>query len=188
VKPHRCAALVAALGLAWSCGADLGPSAVKYPKGSVLLTDAPALDPSISSVIVYIDEIDASASSDSLTQVWTTLVAPHKRYDLITLQNGAMALLGTAELPPAEIREVRVRMNTDSSRVLRADGSEVAVRWGNPGFVTEHALVEAPLVVSDDHPSILLDFNVWQSFAPDTIGGRSGLLFIPWIRAVSQGG
>ena len=167
MKPHRWAVLGAIAVLAWSCqAADMGPSA-KVAKGSVYLTDAPAEDMSIASVVIYIDQIDASASSDSLTQVWTTLVAPHKKYDLMTLQNGAMALLGTADLPPSEIREVRVKMNTDSSAVFRADGSEIAVRWGNPG--------------------VLLDFNVWNSFAPDTVGGRSGLLFFPWIRAVSHG-
>ena len=186
MKRHRWAVLGAIAVLAWSCqAADLGPNS-KITKGSVYLTDAPG-DTSIASVVVYLDQIDASASSDSLTQVWTTLVAPHQKYDLVTLQNGTMALLGTAELPPSEIREVRVKMNTDSSHVFRADGSEVPVRWGYPGEITVHALVEAPFQVSDEHPGILIDFNVWQSFAPDTIGGQSGLLFIPWIRAVSHG-
>ena len=76
MKRHHWAVLGAIAIAAWSCQADMGPSS-KIAKGSVYLTDAPAADPNIASVVIYIDQIDASASSDSLTQVCDKLVRRH---------------------------------------------------------------------------------------------------------------
>jgi len=188
VKLHPWAAGAAILALGLSCRAatDLGQNtpAVSVSGASVLLTDAPPLDPSISSVIVYITEIDGSASSDSLSQTWATLVAPHKRYDLLTLQNGTMALLGTADLAPAQMREVRVKMNTDSSGIFQADGTPVAVHWGYTGAITVNTLVQGSLQLSGSESQLVLDFNVANSFARDTIHG--GFDFLPWITAETR--
>ncbi|HUK22830.1 MAG TPA: DUF4382 domain-containing protein [Gemmatimonadales bacterium] len=189
MKRLTCLVTIGGLVTGLSCKGATAPNPVSGnpPGGSstarVMLTDAPASDAAIQKVIVYIDHIDASASTDSTTQSWVTLVSPRQRYDLLSLQNGTMALLGTATLPAAAIQEIRVALNTDSSGVFRSDGSAVNVHWGYQGAIMIHALVESPLQPSSSEAQIVLDFNVANSFSPDTLGGAGSLNFLPWIRA-----
>ena len=185
MRPHRWTVAVTCIALAWSCRTATAPGGAGAGSARVLLTDAPPIDASVARVVAYIDHIDASASADSGNQTWTTLVAPHQKYDLLTLQNGTMALLGTASLPPAEIREIRVAMNTDSSGVFRTDGSQATVHWGYAGSITVHVLVETPLQVLGANPQILLDFNVANSFVTDP-SDATAFNFLPWIRATTM--
>ena len=108
MKYQRLATFAAWLLIAWSCRSDRGPTAPgsSLVQTEVRLTDAPPADASVRSVNVYIEHIDASPTTDTTggadSQPWITLVAPHQRYDLLTLQNGTTELLGTAQLAPAE--------------------------------------------------------------------------------------
>ena len=177
---------VASLLIVWSCTTDRNPAAAtSAARTDVLLTDAPA-DAGLGSVNVYIDHIDASATTDTTggpaSQPWTTIVAPHRSYDLLTLQNGATALLGTTEISAAQFVEIRVALNTDLSSLVRSDGTPATVHWGTMGETTVHVLVEAPAQIGPN-AQILLDFNVANSFVPDP-QDPNAFLFIPWIRAV----
>ena len=189
MKRETLAVLVLGTLTAWSCNGDRGPVAPPsaLARTEVLLTDT--LPPrSVRSVNVYIDEIDASEASDTGTsaasQAWTTVVSPHQRYDLLTLQNGTTALLGTAQLSPKQFRALRVVLDTDSSGIVRTDGTAAPVYWGRAGQITVNTIVEAPLQISGN-ARILLDFNVANSFAPDPSNPK-GFVFLPWIRATSS--
>lgn len=182
------AAMAILLPIAWSCSSGLNTAGPRMVQTEVRLTDAPLSG--VQSVIVYIDHIDASTTTDTTggadNQPWTVLVAPHKRYDLLTLQGGNTALLGTTQLSAAEYKAIRVVLNTDSSSVVRTDGSLAPVRWGNAGEVSISVLVEAPVQVSGQNAQILLDFNVANSFVPD-LTDPAAFNFLPWIRAVPSG-
>ena len=182
------AAIAVLLPIAVSCSKDVNPAGLQMVQTEVRLMDAPLSG--VQSVNVYIDHIDASTTTDTAggadQQPWTVLVAPHKRYDLLTLQNGNTALLGTTQLSAAQYKAIRVVLDTDSSNVVRTDGSLAPVRWGSAGQFSISVLVEAPVQVSGQNAQILLDFNVANSFVPDPTNAAA-FLFIPWIRAVPSG-
>lgn len=191
MKPLTLVAPAAALLLAWSCSSDRSPAApgTTPVQTEVRLTDAPIAAASLQNVNVYIDHVDASVTADTTggagSQPWITLVAPHRRYDLLTLQGGTTVLLGTTPLSPAEYREIRVVLNTDSSGLVRSDGTPATVHWGRAGQIAVHVLVEAPVQISGPTAHILLDFNVGNSFVPDP-QDATAFLFLPWIRAVTS--
>jgi len=182
------AAIAILLPIAWSCSTDLNPAGPRMVQMEVRLMDAPLSG--VQSVNVYIDHIDASTTTDTTggadNQPWTVLVAPHKRYDLLTLQGGNTALLGTTQLSATEYKAIRVVLNTDLSSVVRTDGSLAPVRWGSAGQISISVLVEAPVQVSGQNAQILLDLNVANSFVPDPMN-PDAFMFIPWIRAVPSG-
>ena len=182
------AAIAILLPIAWSCSTDQNPAGPRMVQTEVRLTDAPLSG--VQSVNMYIDHIDASTTTDTTggaeNQPWTVLAAPHKSYDLLTLQDGNTALLGTTQLPASQYKAIRVVLNTDLSNVVRTDGSLAPVRWGTAGEMSISVLVEAPVQISGQNAQILLDFNVANSFVPDPID-PTAFLFIPWIRAVPSG-
>ncbi len=154
----------------------------------VRLTDAPLAG--VQSVNVYIEHIDASTTTDTTggagAQPWTVLVAPHRRYDLLTLQGGNTALLGTTQLSATEYRAIRVVLDADSSNIVRTDGSLAPVHWGAAGSISISVLVAAPVQISGQNAQILLDFNVANSFVPDPTD-PSAFVFLPWIKATASG-
>ena len=188
MKTLTLAALAACLPIVWSCSSAPSLAAPTLISTDVRLTDAPLAG--VQSVNVYIDEIDASTTTDTSggagSQPWTVLVAPHQRYDLLTLQGGTSALLGTTQLPASEYKAIRVVLDTDSSSVIRTDGSLATVHWGWAGRNYISVLVEAPVQISGQSAQILLDFNVANSFVPDP-SDPSAFVFLPWIRAVTSG-
>jgi len=192
MKSHILVAVAGSLLIGWSCRSRGGPEApgTSLVATDVRLMDAPLAAASVQSVNVYIDHIDASATTDTTggadSQPWTVLVAPHRRYDLLTLQGGSTALLGTAQLSPAQFRAIRVVLNTDSSGIIRSDGTSAPVRWGVAGVIDISVLVETPVQISGQTAHILLDFNVANSFVPDP-SDANAFVFLPWIRAVASG-
>jgi len=186
------ATLAAALA-ASACGESneaLGPNPQNSDSSEthlirVYLTDAPFPFDAVQSVEVYIASISASTSTDTAgdgTADWVTITTPNRRFELLQLQRGNVALVGEGELPADLYRAVRMVVNTDSSSITFTDGSDALVQWQVPGELTMNALVEAPLEVSDGGVDIVIDFDVGRSFLP--LNDR--LVFIPWFRAVNR--
>jgi hypothetical protein len=156
----------------------------------VLLTDAPFPYDSVDRVDVYVTRIDASATYDtSGAATWTLIVAPRRRFNLLSLQQGTTALLGEGELAAGQYAAVRMVINTDSSAIRWTNGSAAQVNWQNAasgGELVLHALVEAPVQVSAgaSGAEIVIDFDVGRSFLFDFFGTRE-FTFLPWIRAVT---
>lgn len=191
MQRHPLTALAASLLIAWSCSTH-GPvaPATSATRTDVLLTDAPASAAGIGSVNVYIVSIDASETSDTTggagSQPFTTLVAPHRRFDLMALQNGTAALMGTAQVTPVVYKAIRVVLNTDSSGIVRTDGSSAPVHWGSAGQIALHTTLDTPVQISGSAVRILLDFNVANSFPPDP-QDPTGFVFLPWIHVTVSG-
>lgn len=101
-----CACIVAA-----GCAAN--PPEAQPAHIDVRLTDAPAV---FDSVFVTISTIEVSTEAG-----WVTLASEPQRFDLLTLQNDATALLGAAELAAGHYSQLRLVV--DSSSVV-VDGVE----------------------------------------------------------------
>lgn len=184
-------AFALAAGLLTGCYRD--DTRMLAPDGSgrarVLLTDAPFPYDSVERVDLYITRIDASASLDtSGGGIWTTIVAPRKRFNLLALQQGTTALLGEGQLAAGDYSAVRMVIDTDSSGIQWSNGTAAAVNWQSGGGAEQalHAIVEAPVPVAElgaASAEIVLDVDVGRSFLFDFFGTRE-FTFIPWIRAV----
>ncbi|NIM49558.1 MAG: DUF4382 domain-containing protein [Gemmatimonadales bacterium] len=193
--------LLSALSVA-ACSDSTEPTETSLT--SVLLTDAPFPYDRVARVDVYIVRIMASEKADTGSNVedstqtgLRTIVEPNQRYDLLTLQGGRTAPLGDANLPATVYRSVRLTMSTDSSSITLKDGtvltgaSSPGVAWQGEGVISLNAVVHEPVEIADTGAVIVIDFDVGRSFIPvgaDTVGGSTGFLFIPYIRAVNSAG
>lgn len=165
---------------------------------NVLLTDAPFPFDSVASVNIYVVSIAASTSADTsapVTPQWVTITTPHKRFDLLELQQGRTELVGAGLLPSGQYKALRMVIDTDSSSILLNDGREATVHWPVSGELTLNALVESPVAVPDAGADIVIDFDVGRSFIQggpfvEPLPGYSPpidqFIFIPWIRAVNR--
>lgn len=155
----------------------------------VFLTDAPFPFGSVGSVEVYVLEIAASTVPDSSsdTRVWTVLGAPMARFDLMQLQRSKLALLSETEIAAGRLHAVRVTIDCDSSLVRYENGDTANVRWPYGGSVTILAEVEAPISIAEGGASLVIDFDVGQSFTATHGDPLHDFVFTPVIRAVEAG-
>lgn len=176
--------LTAALA-AGGCYRDAAAPPLADAPITVLLADgsAPAI---VDRVEVYVTEVAASTTPDTLPerQQWTPIVRPARRYELAALPPGVITVAGEGALPAGVYRAVRVTLNTDSTRVLLADGREARVRWPVPGEYAVHAIVEAPL----DAPAAAglrlgLELDVARSLGTG-LDPLFDFVFLPLVRAV----
>ncbi len=155
---------------------------------NVLITDAPFPFDTVQSVDVYIVSIafstqpDTGGSADSMS--WVTVTEPHRSINLLELQRGDTALLGTGQVPAGRYRAVRMIIDTDSSGIRFVNGSAALVHWGGPGRQAIHAFVEAAVDLPAEGADIVIDFDVGRSFHYNDLGD-GGFNFLPWIRAVN---
>jgi hypothetical protein len=91
-------------------------------------------------------------------------------------------LIGEGDIPAGQYHAVRITIDPTLSSVTATDGSQVPVAWGQNAAFTIYAGVENPLPVSGAGARVVIDFDVGRSFR---VAG-SGLLFIPWLRAVNE--
>lgn len=162
----------------------------------VLLTDAPFPYDRLSRVDFYIVSVSASMSPDSGAGAggFVTLASPQRRYDILSLQNGTTAELGSLALPTGAITAVRMVIDTDSSSVTLRDGRVLTgsttpgIHWqSSAGRPVLNALVHEQLSVPDTGAVIVIDFDVSRSFTTvqevDSASTDSGFIFMPQFRA-----
>jgi hypothetical protein len=187
---HVSLAAVTAVMLVAGCYQDEATNALPGNRRAtrVLITDAPFPFDTVESVDIYFISISASTESDSggnATNIpWVPIVEPHRQINLLSLQRGDTALLGENEIPASQYKAIRVIIDVDSSAVRFKDGSQAVVRWGGAGRQAIHSFVEAAMEVPDSGASIVLDFDVGNSFAYNNLGDGA-FDFFPWIRAVN---
>src|SRR5688572_14387030 len=130
-------------------GAPPPPPASQNTK--VLLTDAPFPFDTVQSVNVYVISVSVSTESDTGSNPnnmnWVTVTAPHRQINLLDLQQGDTALLGSGQLPPGQYRAVRLILDGDSSSIRFKDGQLAQVHWGGSGQQEIHAFVEAAMAL-----------------------------------------
>ena len=198
-------ALTATAATIVACGDDAsvgaaGPGAAGTGTLVVQLTDAPFPFDSVKSVDVFVVRIDAkAASSDSADAAkatadsengqggWVTLAEPKAKFDLLTLRDGKTALLGQQALPAGSYRSFRLILDPAQSGVTLRSGAAVDVQWpgaGRSGIKVQ--LAKDVTVAKDGAQTLLLDFDVSESFVMKGNAMRNGLLFKPVIKATTK--
>jgi hypothetical protein len=182
-----CAAFLVLAGAAGvACYQDdaLHPAAISPTK--VFITDGPFPFDTVGSVNIYVTKIEACACLDTLnvTGNWVTIAAPNKSFDLLTLQQGAIALIGQSTIDAGKYAEIRMTIDADRSSIKFVDGSNATVIWPNNGLIVLYAQVEHPLDVSATGAEIVIDFDVGRSFLYNFTGNHDFVMY-PTLRAVN---
>ena len=171
-----------------ACGDSTPTTAKAGTETSVLLTDAPFPYDSVTRVDVYIERIEASTSGDTTgtSSGWVTIAEPKRTFNLLDLQNGETAILGSTKLAVGQYRALRMTLDTRKSQVTAINGP-IGVDWGfSAGTPVLYAYVEQPMEVGDGSGSIVIDFDVGRSFLCPGTFCTGTLLFSPVFRAVNS--
>lgn len=180
---------VIAAALVAGCYQDdttLAPTLPVRPQITVRLTDAPFPYDSLHSVTIYVDSIEASASQDtSGSGQWVLITRPRKAFDLLALQQGTTALLGSGELPAGQYHQVRMTIDTTLSSITWNDAAQHAAQVNWHGWSTLYAFVEYPVDVATQGADIVLDFDIGRSFLFNFYGNYE-FDFTPNLRAINS--
>lgn len=193
---------LAAATLPVACS-DSGLSGLNDGTGRLVvkLTDAPFLSDSVASVDVFVvrvdgrvgstDDADADANLQSGTAAgWHTLAEPNALYDLLTLQNGATATLGSATLTAGTYNGFRFIIDPNQSSITLKNGKKLtntsspSVTFPSASRTGIKIVLSKPVeIVGGATTTFLIDFDVNNSFV---MRGNSidqnGLLFKPVIK------
>jgi len=179
------------------CARDAQQPLLQTGSSHVLLTDGPFPYDRLARVDLYIVSVSASLSTDTAAGGgggFVTLVTPNRRFDVLALQNGATAELGSLDLPTGAITAVRMVIDTDSSSITLKDGRVMngannGIHWqSSAGRPVLNALVHEQISVPDTGAVIVIDYDVGQSFVTlqelDSVSTDSSFTFMPQFRAV----
>jgi hypothetical protein len=191
------AVLAGTLGVA-ACAESTSPSNGRLV---VRLTDAPFPYSEVDRVDVHVVRVDArrSAVSDSEAEDaenmsgWTVVAEPATAFNLLDLQGGKTANLGSTTLATGTYNGFRLILDTQLSSVTLKDGTVLSGST-SPGitFPSAHRTgikvnLDAPISVVADSSVMIIDFDVGRSFV---LRGNSirnnGLIFKPVVRATAQ--
>jgi hypothetical protein len=163
-------------------------------KLTVKMTDAPFPFAEVGSVNVFVTRIDArietttdaDAEDPSEMDGWRTIAEPNQAFNLLSLQGGTTANLGTSSLPSGTYRSFRLILDPSQSNVTLANGTDVSVIWPSAGHSGIKIKLDEPVEITGDSSVMTLDFDVGRSFVMrgNSIS-QNGLLFKPVIRAVA---
>lgn len=189
-------ALTLALAAAAACGSDGVTPPEQSGTSRVLLTDSPFPYHRLSRVDMYIVSVSASLSADTSpgSGGFVTLVSPHRRINLLALQNGITDELGRITLPTGAITAVRMVIDTDSSSITLRDGrvltgsSTPGISWqSSAGRPVLNALIHEQIAVPDTGAIVVIDYDVGSAFIPpqeiDPSSTDSGFIFSPVLHA-----
>jgi len=171
-----------------ACGREVvGPPA--HGTSRLLLTDDPFPYDRVARVDLYIVSVSGSVSADtsSTGSAFVSLAEPHRRINVLALQNGTTEELGTAALAPGAITAMRMTIDTDSSSITLKDGrvltgkSTPGIAWqSSAGRPVLNALVPEQIQVADTGAVAVAVYDVGQAFISD---GGGGFIFSPVFRA-----
>ena len=188
-------ALAGAVAAACSDSGNGGLTGSDAGTVNVVLTDAPFPFAQVKSVDVFVVRIDgrlaaadsAEAAATDSTGGWKTLVSPNTTINLLTLQNGATANLGSATLPVGTYNGFRMIIDPTKSSVTLTDNTKPDIKWPGAGKTGIKINLDAPFNVTDGTTNLLIDFDVGRSFVMrgNSIS-QNGLLFKPVIHATTQ--
>jgi len=132
---------------------------------TVRLSDAPSDD--LQSATIYVSEVTVQGSGVSADE--QVISSTKTSYDLLTLQSGVTATLGSAEVPTGTYSQIRLLV--DSARVVLkaghtfADGTNTAKLTVPSGSQTGIKVnISPPVTVTSGETILVVDFDVSQSF------------------------
>jgi hypothetical protein len=134
----------------------------------VALTDAPACGFDAVNVTVQKVRIHQSPTAAETDGGWTDItLSPAQRFDLLSLQNGALAELGQTPLAPGRYQQMRLVLASNDSTPLAnsvtpTGGSEVALTTPS-GQQTGLKMNVDITVASNQLADVVIDFNACKS-------------------------
>lgn len=197
--------LPAACVVAAGCGSDSSSAGITGSGNgtvAVQLTDAPFSSDSVKSVDVFVVRVDArTAAADDAAAAqdvdtpsadgWVTLASPNQSFNLLSLQHGATATLGSAPLAAGTYSGLRLIIDPTKSSVTLKNGT-VLTATSSPSVTFPSAahsglkinLAQPVTVSGGGTTTLLVDFDVNNSFVMrgNSIN-QNGLLFKPVINA-----
>jgi hypothetical protein len=152
---------------------------------SVRLTDAP--NPGIASAVVWVSSVGL-VGGDSAVNITTTPA----QYDLLSLQGGVTALMGSSLIPVGNYEQLRLVV--DSARITLAgsatfsDGSNTRTLKVPSGMQTGIKVnFGGPVHVAPGQTTLVVDFDASRSFVFTGSGpSPTGAIFKPVIHATAQ--
>jgi hypothetical protein len=158
------------------------------------MTDKPFPFSEVTDVNVYVVRVDAKLSTTtdaeaedpSVMTGWTTVATPNASFDLLDLQNGVTANLGSASLPTGTYQGFRLVIDPTKSSVTLKDGTHPDVVWPSAAHSGIKITLDENIDLTEDGSLMTLDFDVGKSFVMrgNSIS-QNGLLFKPVIHAVA---
>ena len=164
-------------------------------KLTVQMTDAPFPFAEVSAVNVFVVRIDArsadataaEAADANATSGWTTIAAPNRVINLLSLQGGVTTNLGTSTLSTGTYNGFRLVIDPEQSNVTLKSGATVATQFPSAAQSGIKINLDQPIEVTEDSSVMILDFDVGKSFVMKGNSiSQNGLNFKPVIRAVAS--
>lgn len=144
----------------------------------ILLTDAPA---DAKHVYVTISEVQAHREG----YAWETVVATPQTFDLLSLRNGAEAVLGDQALPAGSYTQLRLVVS-EASIVFEENGVETTYAVTVPSGLQSGIKLDIKFEVKPaEVTTLLLDFDAAKSIV-ETPPGSHNYLLKPVIRGVAK--
>jgi len=163
-------------------------------KLTVQMTDAPFPYSEVSAVNVFVVRIDArttdvttaEAENSTNTTGWTTIAAPNRVINLMTLTGGVTTNLGTTELSTGTYNAFRLVIDPAQSGVTLKSGAAVNTIFPSAAQSGIKINLAEPIEVTEDSTVMILDFDIGKSFVMrgNSIA-QNGLAFKPVIRAIA---
>lgn len=197
--------LVAAVVMACSDSTDgVGQGVLE-----VRLTDAPLSADSVQAVNIFVtrvevrvdtaDEAAAAALEDSEGDDdgggWATVAEPNAVFNLVDLQDGTTALLGTSPIDAGQYRALRLVIDETQSSIVLKNGTELTgdaspfVKFPSGAQSGLKVQLTEPLeVVAGAVVVTVIDFDLSRSFVLRGTEMRNGIIFRPVLRTVASGG
>jgi hypothetical protein len=186
---HRVATFVLCVALAFAAACGAAKTSTSNPPTSgngqlaVVLVDAPG---NAKEVWVGITKITAHSTADGWVTVYTPNPSPYK-VDLLTLQNGASLPLGSVNLKPATITQVRLYVSTDAADnyVILQDGTKVPLKV--PSGVQTGIKIIGPFEIGECNTTTLtLDFDGKHSIFTHPTGTGDEWILRPTIHTAKS--
>jgi hypothetical protein len=180
------AALLVPLLAAAGCSSSESPGTGQV---TVLLTDSPLA--SVQSAMVWVSKVYLIGGTDPAGPQYTITTTPAS-YDLLSLQGGVTAALGTATIPTGTYSQMRLVVDSAyiklAGGVTFPSGSDSAMLTVPSGMQTGIKVTfAAPVQITPGQTILVADFSVAQSFVlTGPAGAPTGALFNPVIHATAE--
>lgn len=154
----------------------------------VRLTDAPG--DYVQAATVYVSKLSLIGGTDT-TGTRFTIDSSSQVFDLMALQNGVTAALGTATIPVGDYTQMRLKV--DSARVTLKSGitiggqSTVSLRTPSAQQTGIKVNFSGPLHVAPGQTILVVDFDVARNFVfQGPTGAPTNVTFRPVLHATVQ--
>ena len=213
-RRHTIGLFVAIGALAWACSSETvtGPGPGQGML-AVKLTDAPTPLDSVKEVNVFVERIDARrAHTDSAltdqdleneheerhnhadSTQWVTIATPDSAFNLLNLQNGVTALLGSTPLDTGTFRGIRLIIDPARSNIVLLDGT-VLTTTSTPSVEFENRRHHGLMVEMNDSvevnegttTTLVLDLRLNSSLSLRGRTVRDGFFFRPVVTGRREG-